>query len=120
MRPDEYSEAEVQQIIARAAQLDTSAPDRLRVDQLRAIATELGISPAALDRALQEHASTMAVQRSDGPTPPAPRRSRWHRQRRGVTLLVAGVLLALSSWFAMRTLAPREQPADVQIEIGGR
>ena len=119
MKPEEYSEAEVQQIIARAVQLDTSAPDRLRLDQLRAIATELGISSSALDRALQEHGSSARMPQPVAGTAPTSSRPRWYRRRRSVAMLIAATLLAVSAGLAMTRLVPHEEPADVWIEVGG-
>lgn len=65
-RPSGFGDAEAKRIIERAAELDAQDQKRLDVNALREIATEAGISPASIDRALEEIAA-----------PPAPRRKPW-------------------------------------------
>ena len=48
-----FGEAEAQRILQRAAEIDAQRP--LDLNALRAIASEAGISPASVDRALEEH-----------------------------------------------------------------
>lgn len=52
--PSGFGDAEAKRIIARAAELDAQDQQRLDVNALREIAAEAGISPTAVDRALQE------------------------------------------------------------------
>ncbi len=53
-----YGDAEAKRIIERAAQIDAEQGRRLDAPALREIAAEAGISPSAVDRALQEHEAT--------------------------------------------------------------
>jgi hypothetical protein len=48
-----FGEAEAKRIIGRAAEIDAQKPMDLKA--LREIASEAGISPAAVDKALAEH-----------------------------------------------------------------
>ena len=60
-----FDDAEAKRIIARAAEIDMQQRQSLDVNTLRDIAAEAGISPASIDKALEEHlqppASTKAV-----------------------------------------------------------
>ena len=75
-----YGDAEAKRIIARAAELDAEQGRQLDATALREIASEAGISPLAVDRALQE------IRLSAGGTAPLGSRVfRWqdhHAQRR--------------------------------------
>jgi hypothetical protein len=119
MKPQKFTDDEVQQILSRAVQIDATAPERLTVDQIRVIATELGVSEAAVERAIEEYSSARV------PTPrstaaavhPAPVRTSWLRQPLTIAALVAATLLA--ALFASRVIV--ERPADVpgvEVEIG--
>jgi hypothetical protein len=50
-----YGDAEAKRIIERAAEIDAEQGGQLDAPALREIAAEAGISPLAVDRALQEH-----------------------------------------------------------------
>ena len=50
---EQFSDEQAHNILARAIELDAHAPPTT-VDRLRLIATEIGVSPAALDKALRE------------------------------------------------------------------
>jgi hypothetical protein len=50
-----FGDAEAKRIIKRAAEIDAEQGRRLDAPALREIAAEAGISPLAVDRALQEH-----------------------------------------------------------------
>ena len=82
-----FGEAEAKRIIDRAAELDAQRGQPLNVAALRDIATEAGISPAAVDQALQEHGRQ------------APALKTRFLQRRG--LLVAGAIVALLLLYAV-------------------
>lgn len=67
--PDRFNEDDVRAVIARAIELDARG-GMSTTEDLRAIASEIGISRAAMDAALAEHAqrSRAEVSRSAGPT----------------------------------------------------
>ncbi|HEX6972109.1 MAG TPA: hypothetical protein VF234_07805 [Limnochordia bacterium] len=56
-----YGDAEAKRIIQRAAEIDAEEGRQLDAPALREIATEAGISPSAVDRALREHGSALAT-----------------------------------------------------------
>jgi hypothetical protein len=89
-----YGDAEAKRIIQRAAEIDAEQGRQLDAPALREIAAEAGISPLALDRALQEHEST-AVN---------PRGSWVSRHRALVT--VAAVVVAMFVFFAFARMMP--------------
>jgi len=79
-----YGDAEAKQIIARAAEIEREQGLRLDAQALREIGTEAGISPSAIERAIEEHES--AVPMAEG----------WLKRRRGTIitwLIVATVVL---------------------------
>jgi hypothetical protein len=86
MKPDSVSsdqgfdESEAKHIMARAAALDAQRGERLDAATLRAIATEAGISPAAIDEAIRERL-----------TPPAPKMRSW-LPRYAATFIILGLL----------------------------
>ena len=88
-KPSGYGDAEAKRILERAVEIDAQRP--MDDNALREIAMEAGISPAALEKALEEHAA-----------PPVAVQSRptivqlWWQRRvliLGVVLLVAFVLM---------------------------
>jgi hypothetical protein len=91
-RPD-YGDAEATRIIERAAEIDAEQGRRLDASALRAIAAEAGISPSAVDRALQEHEATGMTRVS------------WPRRYRTM-LTLAAILLGLLLLALMRTVVP--------------
>jgi hypothetical protein len=50
-----FDDAEAKRIIARAAEIDARQRQSLDANALRDIAAEAGISPASVDKALEEH-----------------------------------------------------------------
>lgn len=72
-----YGDAEAQRIIERAAQIDAEQGNRLDAPALRDIAAQAGISPFAVDRALEEHESL------------ARRRVSWLKQHRTMIAIAA-------------------------------
>ena len=87
-----FEDAEAKRIIKRAAEIDAEQGGRLDAPALREIAAEAGISPLAVDRALQEHeAKTVA-------------RAPWRKRHPIlVTLVTIGAVLAL---FALLRMFP--------------
>lgn len=60
--PHRFSDEQAKAILARAIEIDAGAP-MTTMDDLRAIAAEIGVSPASLQVAVQEQTTTMAVRR---------------------------------------------------------
>lgn len=58
-----YGDAEAKRIIERAAEIDAEQGRQLDAPALREIAAEAGISPSAVDRALEELESTALTRR---------------------------------------------------------
>lgn len=86
-----YSDSEMKAIMGRALQIDSGRSDRFTPDQLRAIASELGISSQALEVAMYE-----AEARPLGVAPlGAPRRNTWARN----LAIAAGILLVAAAGF---------------------
>ena len=52
-----YGDAEAKRIIERAAEIDREQGERLDARALLEIGTEAGISPSAVERAIEEHES---------------------------------------------------------------
>ena len=91
-KPSGFGDAEAKRILERAAEIDAQHP--MDAKALREIAMEAGISPAALEKALEEHAAPqVAVQ---------PRQTLVQRlwQRR---MLILGALI-LAAYMLMRTV----------------
>jgi len=84
-----YGDAEAKRIIQRAAEIDAERGRQLDAPALREIAAEAGISPLAVDRALQEHESTALTQGS------------WVKRHR-ITITIAIVAALLFVWFVLR------------------
>lgn len=61
---DEFGDSEAKRIIARAAEIDAERGQRLDANALREIASEAGISPAAVDQAIRERLVQPPMQRS--------------------------------------------------------
>lgn len=79
-----YGDAEAKRIIERAAEIDAEGGHQLNVPALREIAAEAGISPLAVDRAIEEHESAASA--------PAPGLKRY-RPLLIIAAIVAGLLL---------------------------
>jgi len=88
-----YSDAEVKQIIERAAEVDREQGHRLDARALREIGTEAGISPSAVDRAIEEHESA------------APAKEPWLKRHRAA-IITAVVIAALMVYAFLRRVAP--------------
>jgi hypothetical protein len=84
-----YGDAEAKRIIQRAAEIDAEQGRQLDAPALREIAAEAGISPLAVDRALQEHESR------------APARGPWLK-RHPALLTIAAVVAALFLFALLR------------------
>jgi hypothetical protein len=92
-KPPGYGDAEAKRIIARAAEIDAEQRSRLDVPALREIAAEAGISSLAVERALEEHESTV------------PARGPWWK--RHPALLTLAALVALFVFFAVMRTFPQ-------------
>jgi hypothetical protein len=88
-----YGDAEAKRIIERAAEIDAEQGLQLDVPALREIAAAAGISPLAVDRALQEHEST------------ALKRVPWLRRHRTM-LTIAAFVVALLFYALARRVFP--------------
>ena len=88
-----YGDADAKRIIQRAAEIDAERGRQLDAPALREIAAEAGISPLAVDRALQEHESTALT------------RGSWvKRHRTAITSAVIAALLLV--WVFLRRAVP--------------
>jgi hypothetical protein len=88
-----YDDAEAKRIIQRAAEIDVEQGRQLDAPALREIAAEAGISPLAVDRALEEHELT------------AHTRVPWLKRHR--TMLIIAAIFAVLLLFALaRTVPP--------------
>ena len=92
--PHGYGDAEAKRIIERAAEIDAEHAHRLNVPALRQIAAEAGISPLAIDQAIQEHEAA--------PSPPVPSLKR----HRAWLFVAAGAALLLYA-FLRRLVLPQ-------------
>lgn len=87
-----------QRVIERALELDIKVKEELTADQIRAMASDLGISPRAIQQALTEHATAPAEVSTVTVLPPAsPPVSRFYRPGRvfaaaALLYLIYGVL----------------------------
>lgn len=88
-----YGDAEAKRIMERAAEIDAEHAQRLNPTALRQIAAEAGISPLAIDQAIQEHHAA--------PSPPVP----WLK-RHPAWLLIAASVAGLLLYAFMRRLVP--------------
>jgi hypothetical protein len=80
-----FGDAEARRIIARAAEIDAQRGQQLDANALREIAAEAGISPAAVDAAIEERFDAASTKPS------------WIRRHRWLLISAAtiGLLLAL-------------------------
>jgi hypothetical protein len=85
--PAGYGDAEARRIIARAAEIDAQEKP-LDASALRDIAAQAGISPASVDRALEEHQQT-----------PQTLTGRIRRKR---ALIVLALIIAGMLWMFLR------------------
>jgi hypothetical protein len=92
-----YDDAEAKQIIARAAEIDREQGQRLDARALREIGTEAGISPSAIERAIEEHESA------------APAKEPWLKRHRG-TIVTAVIFAAVLVTFAVLRVAGAPSP----------
>jgi hypothetical protein len=89
-----YGDAEAKRIIERAAQIDAERGRQLDEPALREIAAEAGISPLAVDRALQEHQSTAST------------REPWLKRHRAAIITAGIVAVALLAFMFARMVPP--------------
>jgi DNA-binding transcriptional regulator YhcF (GntR family) len=88
-----YGDAEAKRILERAAQIDAEQGRQLDAPALREIAAEAGISPLAVERALQEHESTVLT------------REPWLRRHRAM-VIIAAMVAALLLYALLRRVTP--------------
>ena len=88
-----YGDAEAKRIMERAAEIDAENGQRLNLTALRHIAAEAGISPLAIDQAIQEHDAA--------PSPPAP-----FLKRQRIWLFVAASVAGLLLLAFLRMVLP--------------
>jgi hypothetical protein len=88
-KPSSFGDAEAKRILERAVEIDAQHP--MDAKALREIALEAGISPAALEKALEEHAAPPVAVRSR-PTL-VQRLWQWRVLILGVVLFVAFLLM---------------------------
>jgi len=97
--PDLFSDEQARTILARAIEIDARGPFST-IDQLRHIAAEIGVSPAALETALQEHRSPPSAPRHVSSLPAARKIAAL-----GVPLgLLAGSLIASGPMLAVMSI----------------
>ena len=86
------------QIIQRALELDAERADSLSEAQIRDIASELSVSPAAVDQALAEQRARRDEAASPAVIPPRPA-VRWFTRASTVisTIVVVGLIAAMIS-----------------------
>lgn len=92
-KPSGFGDAEAKRILERAAEIDAQHP--MDANALREIALEAGISPAALEKALEEHAAPPVTVQSR----PTLAQRLWQRR-----VLILGVLI-IAAYVLMRTVA---------------
>jgi hypothetical protein len=63
--PERFSDEQAKDILARAIELDSRAL-ATSLDELRAIASDIGVTPASLETAIREHAITLNARRMVG------------------------------------------------------
>lgn len=88
-----YGDADAKRIIQRAAEIDAEQGRQLDGPALREIAAEAGISPLAVDRALQEHESTALTRVS------------WLKRHR-TAIIIAAIAALMFAWFVLRRAVP--------------
>jgi hypothetical protein len=88
-----YGDAEVKQIMERATEIDREQGQRLDARALREIGREVGISPSAVDRAIEEHESA------------APAKESWLKRHRAA-IITAVVIAALVVYALLRRAVP--------------
>lgn len=85
--PDQYNDEQARAIIARAIELDHRAPT-MSVEALRAVAADVGISPASLERAMREQAAASMARRDER-----------HERTSRLVIAAGGVLGAIAAGF---------------------
>lgn len=84
-----YGDAQARQILERATQIEREQGQRLDARALQEIGTEAGISPAAIERAIQEHESAPLAKVS------------WVNQHRAA-IIAAVIAVVIILFYAMR------------------
>lgn len=105
--PKRLSEADAQQLFARAVELDQAIDSGHTVDELRQIAREVGIKSEAFDLALCELVA--AGSPTNAPEPASFFEKMWRRirgkQRSAIEAVGANVLAAVIFWLGLTVLA---------------
>lgn len=89
-----YGDAEVNQIIKRATEIEREQGQRLDARALREIGVEAGISPAAVERAIAEHESA------------APAKAPWLKRHRAAIITAVIIAVVLVYAFLRRAVPP--------------
>jgi hypothetical protein len=103
-----FADDQSQAILARALEIDAQSADGLSSAQLEAVASELGISPLALAKAMNEHGVSMVSRGRFTSGPPAPSRAPWGRTF-ALLAIVAVVALVAS------LLVLRSRPGGIEV-----
>src|SRR4051812_2050590 len=101
--PKQFSDDQSQAILARALEIDAQARDGLTTAQLESVASELGISPLALAKAMNEHGVSMVARGASA----APAARSWTR---AVTLALVAVIAAAAILAIVFTARPNVPP----------
>ena len=105
--PVTFSETDAQRILARAAELEASIGNRFTMEDLRQIASKAGIDAQALERALNEAGTVMAVQPVRNEPPPLMKAGRI------ATLAACGAVLGALAFAADRINLPGSSAVPV-------
>lgn len=105
--PKRLSEADAQQLFARAVELDQAIDSGHTVDELRQIAREVGIKSEAFDLALRELVA--AGRPTHAPDPASFFEKMWRRilgkRRSAIEAVGVNVLAAITFWLGLTVLA---------------
>ncbi|HEX9107496.1 MAG TPA: hypothetical protein VF832_09715 [Longimicrobiales bacterium] len=91
---DRVPEESVEPILARAAELDRHKRETVSVDVLRSAALEAGISPDAVDRAVQEYSAGVTASGPEQQEPLVPRPAQPLTGRKAIGVMAIGALAA--------------------------
>jgi hypothetical protein len=90
----DYGDAEAKRIIERATEIDLEQGQRLDARALREIGTEAGISPSAVERAIEEHESA------------GPATEPWLKRHRAAIITATVILVVVVYVFLRRAVPP--------------
>ncbi|HEY7394131.1 MAG TPA: hypothetical protein VH559_04785 [Gemmatimonadaceae bacterium] len=96
-------EQDAKKVLERALELDEARQGSMSVEQLRAVARDMSISPASIDRALEEHIASQAMT-------PSPEQPRGFRRVSSVWMAAIFVILALFILVAIKRVVPTSPP----------